>query len=1399
MFTLQEYLLNSPLPCVNFVISDSDQMKIYSLLSSVNKNKGNGKSERFNLRVLDVSEINKPTPKKLNWFQRISREPTCVVYCTDWQNYKVESSKNLNPEAFSDPNLVDILSGTVGIPSNFGKERRNSGKSFETESFVDQNVYRVTSKQLEKLIRDDIDRFLVPMRKINSRKTIPHKFLFLVNLNKSVKNPNKVIGSLKTLDPSEVCAVCVSCGPTDINAKLEKLEQMIYETSISYYEKKIKKMSKTIANLKAQITGNLTDITELYLVLLNFKMGYFSELISNRKEAHGKYSTCLSTLKQMDTSISAIDKTSLSFHICLRLLDYLFYSGDFVEYVNVYREFELLIKRLVFDKFRGLYYNLMYSMNYYIGYKLETKSSNSRNSKELLLNSTYYYKWALHFIILLRTEINKSDAGDLDNNGMVYNVPENFNNIFYYEDQDYVNEYEKDNEKNELNVEELRVLDKKFESETVKLVMKIFSIYKGFNYSSHLLYIYDTLGDSFFLHGNYKEAFNIYLSIAKHIVYNINFNETYSSVVNKYSKIIPNDLDGSNELKSDWDEVDESVGTLENTKTDEVVINKSTDVDEIDYVEVINMFMYSELSYESLFPGLFIKVLSKFILSLANMLDIGEFPEILLKLSNLPIAKYNSKNQLIANASDMAVYKLVLIKSLITFISIYTEEHDVIDYLNNIINLFSTPKSDQPSEVDNSDKHDDSDGKNGSYERNELEIDMMESYVLLSKNAMSQYAYKFENDLIEVLISFETDIELDLQFYEGFLDTSEGILRFYHEKSEFVPDAFVAYCNNVDTGKLEITRLPNNTRIILIISLPFYTLKRMKINGVVLKSKYLKLLVNAVILTNKYFTNEFTSASVFRDLDRKVRIGNYSSRLITGERKSRYLTHDGDGERILNMIYLSCNNYVSDVVNKELSAMDKAKELKIMNLNMKMKIFVKNMVKKFMVPITIVLLFNHRFRQLYTQYSYQLQVRDCEFYIFGGTDDGFVISKTNVVDFDIEYSLMDLEDVEIKLNSSKSQPNQILYHPTNEQDTVTSSQQVDEEVLNYINIYSSNYDVYVMYGLININNIETQKLTLELFINDKLEYTKNNTENTNSSNNDNLVDNKLDKRTEILNDKLLSLYIKKVDVELRDLVNVNLNYKYYNNSNMMLYIDLVNNSEIVYELVNVNILYNNHVLIANNEGKLYGYRNRIESDQSVNLIYIIKNYQNYQNPEDNAVQVQITKYVRQELKYPFNHMEQFLKCTINKFVKVEGKLDKIQLLLKHRNIVHLGQPFELQAEIINNTNNTIEYVVFLDELEDRMYIISGPLSSNLVALPRSSDKLSWTIIATKCTPFKLPVVRVSNKLDSGPNREIKSEAAQIYVVPRGTPALNPVDLVTESGGRLSPNSQMPKVVKGVNV
>eukprot|EP00375_Theileria_parva_P001846 XP_764521.1 hypothetical protein [Theileria parva strain Muguga] len=1324
MYSLEEYVLNSPLPCVNFVVSDNDQMKIYTLLSTFNKNKGSGKSERFNLRVLDRSDINRPVSKKLNWFQRISKEPTCVVYCTDWQNYKVESSKNLNPDSFSDPNLVDILSGTVGIPSNFGRERRSSGKSFDPESFLDQNVYRVTSKQLEKLIRDDIDHFLVPMRKVNATKTIPHKFLFLVNLNKSVKNPNKVIGSLKSLDPAEVCAVCVSCGPTDINTKLEKLEQMIYETSISYYEKKIKKLGKTMANLKAQITGNLTEVTELYFTLLNFKIAYFSELISNRKDAHAKYSACWSNLKQMDSSISVIDKTSLSFHVCIRILDYLFYSGDLLEYHNVYKEFELFINRLIYDKFRGLYYNLLYLMNYFIGFKLETVSLNDKNSKQFLLNSSNYYKWALHFLILLRTEINKFNSENVDNNVMAYHVAGNFNSIFYYEDQDYVDQYDKEGGKNELTEEELKLLDDQFESETVRLVMKVFGIYKGFNYPSHLLYIYDTLGDSFFLHGNYKESFNIYLSIIRHIVYKINFNETYSSVVNKYSNFIPVDPDVSSELESNWDKITDSVISLENTNKDNSVANnKSAGVYEIDYVEVINMFMYSELSHEGLFPVLFHKVLSKLILSLVNILEIGKFPEILLKLSNLSVPKYNPKNQLNSGSAYMAVYKLVLIKSLITFISISTEEHDLIDYLNDTINLFSA------------------------HDENELEIDMMESYVLLSKNVISQYAYKFESERIEVLISFETDVDLDLQFYEGFLDTSEGILRFYHDKSEYLPEAFVVYCNNVGNERREMVQLPNNTRIILIISLPFYTLKRLRINGVVLKSLYLKLLVNAVILTNKYFTNEFTSVSVFRDLDRKVRIGNYSSRLITGERPSRYLSHDGDGERILNMIYLSCNNYVSDVVDKELSAMDKAKELKIMNLNMKMKIFVKNMVKKFMSPITIVLLFNHKFRQLYTQYSYQLHVNDCEFYVFGETDAGYVISKTNIVDFDLEDSLMDLdyENLEIKLDSSKSHPKDILYHLTNDKDCVTRPQQFDEEVLNYINIYSSNYDVYIIYGLININNIETQNVKLELFINDKNHNTQNITSGNSVSNvdNNNTKDN-TNSVLESLDDKLLSLYVRKLDVDLRDLVNVNVNYKYYNNSNMMLYIDLVNNSEIVYELVNVNILYNNHVLISNTEGKLYGYKNRIESDQSVNLIYIIKNYQNYQSLGDNTVQ---------------------------KFVKVEKLNNKIQLLLKHRNIVHLGEPFELHAEIINNTNNTIEYVVFLDECEDRVYIISGPLSLNLVALPRSSDTLSWRIVATKCEPFKLPIVRVSNKLDSGPTREVKSEPCQIYVVPRGTPAL----------------------------
>lgn len=184
---------------------------------------------------------------------------------------------------------------------------------------------------------------------------------------------------------------------------------------------------------------------------------------------------------------------------------------------------------------------------------------------------------------------------------------------------------------------------------------------------------------------------------------------------------------------------------------------------------------------------------------------------------------------------------------------------------------------------------------------------------------------------------------------------------------------------------------------------------------------------------------------------------------------------------------------------------------------------------------------------------------------------------------------LDYENLEIKLDSSKSHPKDILYHLTNDKDCVTRPQQFDEEVLNYINIYSSNYDVYIIYGLININNIETQNVKLELFINDKNHNTQNITSGNSVSNvdNNNTKDN-TNSVLESLDDKLLSLYVRKLDVDLRDLVNVNVNYKYYNNSNMMLYIDLVNNSEIVYELVNVNILYNNHVLISNTEGA-YSY------------------------------------------------------------------------------------------------------------------------------------------------------------------------------------------------------------------
>ncbi|UKJ90021.2 hypothetical protein MACJ_003279 [Theileria orientalis] len=1440
MDTLHNYMVSSPLPCVYFVISDKEQMKIYSLLSTFNKSRNLGKSERFYLKVVEKDKINEPTTNRANWFERIVEEPTCVVYCSDWQRYKVESSKVLGTEMISDPSLVNILSKSSGSEKNMSGEQSKKENQEEGEP-PEPSIIRITNKNLEKLIREDIEKFLASSRKVNEKKNVPHKFLLLVTLNKNVKSPNKVIGGLKNLDPGEVCAVCVSCGMTDINSKLEKLEQMIYETSISYYEKKIKKITKSVMNIKSHIKVTMNEITELYYILLNFKTGYLSEFLSNRKEAYSKYAICWSTLRQMNVKKSIVDKTSIAFFTCLRMLDYLFYTSDIGSTFTIYGEYKEYLESTIKDRYRGLYYNLMYLVNYFIAYKLEQVAlTDDRNSSVLMQQSSNYYKWTVSYLIKLRKHIldlsnpmvldrdkkmYKVNGGEdnckeewLKSKGMnrKYYLPSDLNNVFYYEDGDYGHLYDEKNygtdemTENEFefkgdSLELFQVLEEdRLENETIRLVMKSFKVYKNLNHSNHLLYVYSMLGDSFYLGNNCKEALKIYIVTLKHILYNINFTQNYAALVRKYSL--------SGEGKGEGFTKDKS---------------KS-----FHYVHVVHMLVYSELAFNNIQRSLYINVLSKVMVSLLMLLNVEKIPPLIYELSNLPNNDSNNPNLSASKecfgemmehqdnttegmAKESEMYMLILIKSMTTFISVYEKENTMQEYLDYLIEFFrnSTTNTlnvgnnpaeenvnysnkssvdrlndvindsiltvDKQGSVYDSDKVATSVSIDNQMEKpgdlsgkteNEVEavVENLESYILLSKFSKSQYIYKYDNGMIEIIVNFQTDLNMNLKFSEGHLETSEGLLSFYYKTSQYSSNTFIIYTNQLNEvddqlehelkKKESMVELPNDKRIILIIQMPFYVIKSIKIYGLILKTYYRdKMLINSIVLTNQYVINNY-----FKKLYYVINLGYYTSHLhLTNHFGNN--RDDKDGKTLANLIYLSLNeNMNTRFLEVEGSdEMDILELIKLMNMNMKIKIFSKNVVRNFMTPITMVILHNKKFHHLYSKFSYQLQVEHNDFYVYGKEANEHLLWRTNVVEFDFNESIKYNEENErpesIKLSQMSGQYR--MYEYTNMKESGMGEWEMDEDMMKYINIYKNNYKVHVLYGLINVNNDIENNVKFNLNIKDL----NAGEESKESPIRDTEKLLKKESKGNIL------LYSKILEINVNSMMNINVNYKYYNN-NMLVNINLINDTEIAYQLLKVNILYNNYILTDNNS-KLHGYKENIRANENVNFAYIIEEYEKYNKEKkgENTIQIQITEYIQQKLNYPFNQMKNFLKFTTNKFINLEEKIcSKIQLKMKHKYIASLGRPVELEAEITNTTEETMEYEVTVEKEnreEIRGFIMQGPLNLSLIALPKSSDTLKWTLIPTRCKIFKVPIVQVINKLDSTKNTKVTSSTSQIYVVP----------------------------------
>ncbi|AFZ81723.1 hypothetical protein BEWA_011410 [Theileria equi strain WA] len=944
MDTLEDCMISSPLPCAHLVISDQSQMDFYSMILSSGQTHTSNMSNRLFLKVIEDKEMDKMNNKAVNWLNMEINEPTCIICCRDWQSYKLELKGS--QESVSDSSLVNV------IPNSDASEDKTTQNEEKVEIKINKSfIMKGTLKNLETLIKEDIENCLSIYKESNFRKMVPCKFLFLVLLNENLKNPNKAIAGLKNLNPNEVAAICVTCGLSDITIKLSKVEQLMYEISLSYYEKKVHKLSKVSVGIKNRIQTNPNETDEIYFAATNFKMGFFSEFLSNSKDALNKYTTCWNSIKNMNKDTNIIDKATIAFYVSLRMLHGHFTNSNVISALALSFEIFEYMKDLLYIKNKGLYYNIMYLTNYVIASKFEELSnSDDKNYTSLMQHAANYYKWTLQFLIQLRKVVKTlivSNRGHF--------IPHRFGQIFFYEDMDFGNLYsETSNEESlnygntlDINASEVFLLE-----ETERLIGKLLKCFSNFIWKNSLLQIYSLIGDSLFLSYKYKEALNIYLSV-------------FSNIMN------PEILETDDILK-EYKQLSANMTNSEHSK------GRS----ELEYIYYVNALIISECCYNRSWIALCLTLISKIVVSLSIILsERTKIPSIIYDMADIDgdIDWYKTEND------SLNVYETIFIKSVITLISLKSDSSELIEYLHKI--SLTILNNNIKSFVILSKTH----------------------------RSQYTYAYCKSEECIDILINFRLDFPCEVITNEGLIDTTLGAITFHITEYSSFDDIVVVHANSNETHRKEVTLPRNKSIILSLTYPSSYSKNDFKIFGLTFNWKINEIIIFCIVAPISLYNGSIIYSKgriMGGDSRDNIKLGLISSSScvpthpnIISKRnylnQSNYITE-------LTVKLLEMNSVNSGLAKLVLGNANNF----IFKNSIRMKVVVDTVVRGSMAPITFVFSYDKILKYMFSDLKFFVEtdsnVDICALTDFCNSSNIYKLCKSRIIEFVmdnfIEYS-----------------------------------------------------------------------------------------------------------------------------------------------------------------------------------------------------------------------------------------------------------------------------------------------------------------------------------------------------------------------------------------------------------
>ncbi|ORM40041.1 uncharacterized protein BXIN_1462 [Babesia sp. Xinjiang] len=1240
---LPSHLMTVPVPCAALAI-DADEYEKLREYMLVAGRANNNNHNRLNVIVLDgfsgsdgntePVQWEPDIPSHSDWVFLQRRMPPVIVCVRDWQHYVVDSSWAAT--------AGDDVGGESNDSVDFQDEDPHGQTSVHRGDSGEAQIIRGDMKQLADLIKSDVERCLGAYRRnLLDKRPVAGKIMFLIVLREGTKNAQKAVNSLKNLNANEVAAVCVTSGELDIANKVGKLEQLMYDHSIAYYERRSYLLSKTLSKVKPSAGATVDETSEINAAMTNFKLAYFQQFTGNFKDSAQTLVQAWSHIVPAATANPSSDYASVALYIALQLIGVHFACSNIVDALTSAFEAGAFFKRVLYsDPQILLYHNLCYLLYHSVALHLE-KAVDYKEIKandHLRHHAVNFAKWAIQHLIKMRIAIMSNEHT---------NEPErSFATLLMRGDDDFSHLYS--SVASECTNQTVKQRLHKLESITEELLVRLMDMLSTWSWYNTLVEVTELLGDSLLLSGNLKQACFIYSNIGDALVNSTTLEAEYL-LKSCTSPVISEALKHSTTSRS--------------TQTADSPVSKEHRL-QPNFPKSATVMILAEHGHAKIWFPIYKRILTKMMMTINMMLDFPvDIPVSLLLEADIPSVVCDDQVISASSSSCMATgtrdYALILLKSLLTLYSI-----------TNVVLDFDSLCSRLVSGI--------------------LDTDIVSS-ILLSKNHTPFYVLGQEekNDnmvatKLQVVITFHVDLPFSIEVNRVTICTSIGTFVFdisYSEchdghveiyfnpctgmESDLSKDIDTPSDDDVNTVIVEDTlSYPNlgsnkvlidgHRRVILAITFPPINNKFMidsfSLLGV--RLHWTKVMCDGTLVDiaciipslvkvprrnacteDPLFIGDDTSGT-FRLLDYVENVGSSRSTLKADDILQMTMVgsvdpelHSTMAETILELTKPTHMGFnISELTPSDGASVSYVRGAYRMFVNrIYFKVFLGNIVEGHVAPVSCVLLFNKQILGADTlgRIKFSVEVTSTAsshiYYALCRDEDGKTGVMRQCLNNKICFTLTEFADsenfeVDPQLESQSVSENETVV-PTLFAENHKVNCSINEDMRSFLDLVKrdDNTGVVYIYGLLKVLSHGPTNIQFSLQMQPMLGHTLK------------AVESKLLVVTDV------------TETFVHEPISMDLNHEQvYNNTFggflRLLNMYLSNRSPLDYEIHNVRVLYDGAIAASNDQ--LYGFCNHLDRQKSIQFMHMFAGNDNC----GSAVEVQCVHSVVHPDAFPFDRL-----------------------------------------------------------------------------------------------------------------------------------------------------------------